>query len=147
MNIIQEIDRLYLYVREGELCSYPILDKKSEKVELEIFTYFASEEDDSQTVYGFGQLIKTDGTNIFVSEMDLFQREEDLITFEVPPFVTEEARNELYEYYCDCLQKYYDEPSDENKRLLRDAFTTVVPLDAVILYKVVSPWFINMLGL
>ena len=151
MNIIQEIDRLYEDVREGEFCSQPIINEKGE---LEIFTYYAYEENNSLIVYDFGRLIKTDGTNIFVSETGtkgffvylkyLFKR---FITFKVHPLVPQELENKLYKYYCNCLQKYHDEPSDENKRILRDAFIKLIPQEEVILYKKVSPWFIKMLGL
>lgn len=46
------VNRLMQYVREGELCSCPIIMRNENKVELAVFTYFASD-GVPQTVFGY----------------------------------------------------------------------------------------------
>jgi hypothetical protein len=136
------------YVREGELCSCPIILHNENKVELAIFTYFASD-DAPQTVFGYGQFIKSNGETIETEEKELFQSEDELIVINEVPIVSLESHKAMYDNYYQQLQNAIDsikmKSIVENVDDLRAAFKAIIPTDAIELYKRICPSFLELI--
>ena len=69
--------------------------RNENKVELAVFTYFASD-GVPQTVFGYGQLIKSNGESIETEEKELFQNEDELIIINKLPIVSFERSIRLH---------------------------------------------------
>jgi hypothetical protein len=136
------------YVREGELCSCPIILRNENKVELAVFTYFASD-DVPQTVFGYGQIIRLNGENIETEEKELFQNEDELIVINDVPVVPIESHKAIYDNYYQQLQNAIDSIKKnsevENVDDLRTAFKAIIPTDAIELYKRICPSFLELI--
>lgn len=142
------VNKLMQYVREGELCSCPIIMCNESKVELAVFTYFASD-DVPQTVFGYGQLIKSNGESIETEEKELFQSEDELIVINKLPIVSFEQHREMYDNYYSHLQNAIDSIKTngaiENVDALRTAFKAIIPTEAIELYKRICPSFLKLI--
>lgn len=142
------VNRLMQYVREGELCSCPIILHNETKVELAIFTYFASD-DIPQTVFGYGQFIHSNGESIETVEKELFQNEDELIVINELPVVSIEVHKAMYDNYYRQLQNAIDSLKANgvvvNVDDLRAAFKAIIPTDAIELYRRICPSFIELI--
>ena len=142
------VNRLMQYVREGELCSCPIIMRNENKVELAVFTYFASD-GVPQIVFGYGQLIKSNGESIETEEKELFQNEDELIIINKLPIVSFEQHREMYDNYYSHLQNAIDSIKTngviENVDALRTAFKAIIPTEAIELYKMICPSFLELI--
>lgn len=142
------VNRLMQYVREGELCSCPIILHNENKVELVIFTYFASD-DIPQTVFGYGQFIHSNGESIETVEKELFQSEDELIVINELPVVSIEAHKAMYDNYYQQLQTAIDSIKTnsvvENVDGLRAAFRAIIPAEAIELYRRICPSFLELI--
>lgn len=142
--------RMAQYAREGELCSCPIIMRNENKVELAIFTYFASN-DIPQTVFGYGRLIHSNGKNIETVKKEPFQSEDEFIVINGLPVVSIEKHMAMYDNYYQQLQIAIDSMKAngvvENVDGLRSAFETIVPASAIDLYKRICPSFLELIKL
>lgn len=147
MIIKDSVSKLLQYVREGEMCSCPIILPNDKTVELAVFTYYASEEAPI-TVFGYGRVIKTDGNNITTEEHELFQSEEELIVIKDVPTVPGDTRQILYDNYYEELQSCIDSleeyGSADNISNLAKIFLQLIPGDALELYRRISPSFLEL---
>lgn len=142
------VNRMMQYVREGELCSCPIILHSENKVELAIFTYFASD-DIPQTVFGYGQFIRSNGESIETAEKELFQSEDELIVINELPVVSMELHTAMYDNYYQQLQNAIDSiitnSAVENVDGLSAAFKAIIPAEAIELYKRICPSFLELI--
>ena len=65
--IKEEIKKLERLVREGEQCSCPVVITVENQTVLAVFTYFLTKST-PLTVYGFGQLIFTNGNRLWAQK-------------------------------------------------------------------------------
>lgn len=140
---IQEtVNNMMQYVREGEYCSCPYIFEDSDGKGLKMFTFLAMENEQT-TVYGIGQVIAcgVDGT-IQCEEGNIFQNESDLIVIADDKKVTPEERDELYQTYYAALDAYIS-GEELDKEPINDAFRNIISEDALALYEVVCPEFVN----
>lgn len=146
--IIRELmNKLTQYTREGELCSCPFILVNNNQVELAVFTYYASE-GNPITVFGYGQIIKTNGTEIIVEEKELFEKESDLIVID-DSLVPIELHRQIYNSYYETLQTLIDNYMKNEKSEVIDnlsiLFQQLIPSDAMELYRRMCPSFLKML--
>lgn len=115
---------------------------------LAVFTYFASD-GVPQTVFGYGQLIKSNGESIETEEKELFQNEDELIIINKLPIVSFEQHREMYDNYYSHLQNAIDSIKTngviENVDALRTAFKAIIPTEAIELYKRICPSFLELI--
>ena len=135
------VNRLMQYVREGELCSCPIIMRNENKVELAVFTYFASD-GVPQTVFGYGQLIKSNGESIETEEKVLFHYEVVLIIINMLPFV---SFDNYYSHLQNAIHSIKTNGVIENVDALRTAFKAIIPTEAIELYKRICPSFLELI--
>lgn len=113
-----------------------------------VFTYFASD-GVPQTVFGYGQLIKSNGESIETEEKELFQNEDELIIINKLPIVSFEQHREMYDNYYSHLQNAIDSIKTngviENVDALRTAFKAIIPTEAIELYKRICPSFLELI--
>ena len=149
MNVKDSVNQLLQYVREGEICSCPVILLNDSAVELAVFTYYATEEPPI-TVFGYGQIIKTDGQNIAVEERELFQSEEELIVIHDVPTVSADIHQVMYQNYYQELQDFINNMDKsvtaDNTSDLSKAFMRLIPIDALELYRRICPSFLELIG-
>lgn len=142
MLIQDAVNNMMQYVREGEYCSCPYIFEDADGKEIRMFTFLAMENEHT-TVYGIGQIIacNVDG-RIHCEEGNIFQNENDLIVIADDRKVSPELRDELYQTYYDALDAYIS-GEELDKELINEAFRNIISDDAIALYEVVCPEFVN----
>lgn len=142
--------RMAQYARDGELCSCPIIMRNENKVELAIFTYFASD-NIPHPIFGYGRLIHSNGESIKTVEKELFKSDDEFIVINELPIVSIEKHMAMYDNYYQQLQIAIDSMKAngavENVDGLRSAFETIVPSAAIDLYKRICPSFLELMKL
>ena len=141
MLIKAELKKMQSKVRESEHCSCPVILAVDNQPTLAVFTFFLTGSE-PLTVYGFGQIICSDGEKIWAQEKELFKSEEEQIVFENPEVVSEKEYEKRNSDYLSALQKYSDVPSAVNAVVLANTFFKLVPQEAVKLYRRIVPEYI-----
>ena len=147
MNIESGTKILQSYVREGEFSSCPYLTKQNGRDALAVFTYYADEENNSISVYGFGQEIMWNGEQVSCKEKELFRLPTQIIRIRDSRKVASSERDALYATYYRALQEYLD----SGKRAsgisnLSDAFNLLISPDAKKMYSKICPEYIKLLS-
>ena len=147
--IAERMEKIWPYIREGELCSCPIITT-NEGIDLAMFTYFADNEE-PLTILGYGQLIKTNGESVLIQELDLFEKEEDFIVIENIPIASIDEHERLFDVYHQeleiALKALQETGKIENVNRLRSTFQQLIPENALELYRRVCPSFLELVQL
>lgn len=150
MQVKEAINQLAQYVREGELPSCPFLMWSNGQFEVAMFTYYASDTSPI-TVFGYGQLIKTDGDSVVVEELGLFEKEDELIIIKDSPYVSCKYHKEMYALYYETMQSCIEhfENSDINPQVdcLSKLFQRLISSEAMVLYRQICPSYLEMLNI
>ena len=140
---------LMRYVREGEKCGIPFIMMEKNIPVLAIFTYFSLEEPDKITIFGYGQLVKSDGENTVCEALKQFNSEAEFITITQPQYITIELRNSNFQNYYQALDRMFltlqsgGGVDSETKTAVQKAFCSIIPEEGVELYNRICPDFVN----
>lgn len=147
--IAERMEKIWPYIREGELCSCPIITTE-DGIDVAAFTYFANDEE-PLVIFGYGQLIKTNGESVLIQELEMFEKEEDFIVIENVPIVSVDEHEKLYNAYYqeleEALKTLLSEGKVINKESLKNAFRKLIPDNALELYRRVCPSFLELIEL
>ena len=155
MNIDDTFEILLYHRITSEIWSWPFVFVNGHNVNLAAFSYYEIENcDDTSTsseVYGFRRILKTDGKNVEVEEMDLFLADDESIIINDDERCSFDDLLLLDKNYIKELQKCVDsieagEPI-KNVESLRNAFCQLVSNDALEMYRRICPEFLEMMGL
>ena len=143
------LSTLMRYVREGEKCGIPFIIMEKNIPVLAIFTYFSLEEPDKITIFGYGQLIKSDGENTVCEGLKPFNSEAEFITITQPQYITIDLRNSNFQKYYQALDRVLltlqsgEDVDSETKTAVQKAFYSIIPEEGVELYNRICPGFVN----
>ena len=155
MNIDDADEKLLRHTRKPENLSHPFIYVNGNNVNLAIFSfwYLENRNDDfvSFEVFGFGRILKTDGNNVEIEEMELYLDDDESIIINDDVRCSFDDLVSLENNYIKELQKCVDSIETgkpiKNIESLRNAFCQLVSNDALEMYRRICPDFLKMLGL
>lgn len=148
MIIVESVNKLMEYVREGEYCSCPFIISAGNSIRIALFTYCASDEAPI-VVYGYGQFLTYNGNDVNAEDRDLFESESDLITINDTRTVSVEQHQAMYNAYYDALQDLVEHYNCDDRQIfiekVSELFKKLIPDDALEMYRRICPDYLNML--
>ena len=149
MKALDQVDRLFTGLYEGEVPSWPYLVQTAGGDRLAMFTYFPDEDPETgaDVVLGYGRECRLEGGEIVSEEKEMFETEDAFLFLRDAREMTYDERDALLAQYCAAIDAFLAEPENNAlRRAVGTAFRQIVSGDALEMYRQNCPAFLARFG-